>query len=143
MEFISQEIDVCLTRPGEEKILLTELLKQSEGKFDKTELYFIVKEFLGGGPDTGSTIMLWALILLTNNPDIQKRLQKEMYSVVPRERLLSLSDKVQYLEATILEVMRLKTVLPLSLPHTITCDTEVAGYFITRDTQVDNFFANI
>jgi len=140
-EFLNQEIEECLNRNSEKEIFVTEFLKHSEGKFDKSELYFIIKEFLNGGTDTSSAVLLWALIFLTNNPNIQKRLQKDIDSVVPRERLPSLSDKIPYLEATILEILRIRTIAPLSLPHTTICDTEVAGYFIPRDTQVNIYYS--
>jgi len=41
-----------------------------------------------------------------------------------------------YVEATILEVMRHKTLIPLALPHRTMTDTEVGGYFIPEDTMV-------
>ena len=70
--------------------------------------------------------LLWCTLLIANNPIIQERLQQELDSVVPRDRLPSVNDKLPYHEATILEVMRLKTTIPLSLSHTTIRDTEVA-----------------
>jgi len=45
-------------------------------------------------------------------------------------------DSLPYAEATILELLRYKTVGPFSLPHNTMKDTEVGGYFIPAGTTV-------
>jgi len=49
--------------------------------------------------------------------------------------------RLAYTEATILEIMRHKTVGPFSLLRQTSCDTEVGGYFIPRGTMVRVMFA--
>ena len=44
-------------------------------------------------------------------------------------------DSLPYVEATILELMRYKTLFPLSLHRTLK-DTEVGGYFVPEGTIV-------
>ena len=65
-------------------------------------------------------------------------LQRDIDAVVPRDRLPSLADKskLPYIEATICEVMRRWTVIPLGIPHSTVCDTEVGGYFVSAGTNV-------
>ena len=65
---------------------------------------------------------------------------KDIDAQVPRERLPSLADRphMPFVEATILEVMRVRTVGPLALFHCTSCDTTVGGYFIPVDTVVSN-----
>ena len=105
---------------------------------DHQELLFILRDLLLAGTETTSATTLWALIILANNPDIQRRLQEELDTAVPRDRLPSLEDKqaIPYVEATILELMRFKTIVPLGLVHNTTCDTEVGGFFISEGTMV-------
>jgi len=52
-----------------------------------------------------------------------------MYCIVHVHRL-------PYVEATILELLRYKTVVPLGITHSTLNDTEVGGYFIPRGTTV-------
>ena len=44
--------------------------------------------------------------------------------------------RIPYVEATILELLRYKTVVPLGAMHNKLKDTEVGGYFIPRGTSV-------
>jgi len=46
------------------------------------------------------------------------------------------ADSLPYVEATILEVLRYKTIAPLALAHSTLTDTEVGGYFIPGGTIV-------
>jgi len=44
--------------------------------------------------------------------------------------------RLPYVEATILELLRYKTVGPLAIAHCTLKDTEVGGYFIPKGTSV-------
>lgn len=111
--------------------------ERGEG-LDEEQLLYIMRDFIMAGSDTSSITVLWAIILLANYPDIQERLQKEIDSVVPADRLPELADKpkLRYVEAAILELMRHKTLAPNGFPHKTVCDTEVEGYFIPKNTTV-------
>ena len=54
-------------------------------------------------------------------PDIQRRVQTEIDSVVPKDRLPSLQDrsKLVYTEAVMCEVFRWATILPFAVIHEI------------------------
>ena len=50
-------------------------------------------------------------------------------------------DRLPYVEATILEVLRYKTIGPMAMPHFTSKDTEVSGCFIPRGTTVSSNLA--
>lgn len=106
--------------------------------YDTEELKWICKDLLAAGSETTASTMKWAIVYLANNAEIQRRLHEEIKSVVPKERLPGLQDAAQmpYVEATLLEVMRVKTVVPLALLHRTTNDTQVAGFFVPKRTTI-------
>ena len=102
------------------------------------KLNAFLRDLLLGGLETSTTTLTWSLVLIANHPDVQACLQKEIDSVVLRERLPSLDDtrRLPYVEIAIFEVMRLKTLLPLGVPHNTSCDTEVGGWFVPKGAMV-------
>ena len=104
---------------------------------DREQLEYVVRDFVLAGWDTVTSTLQWAIVLLAGRDGqcVQERLWKDIDSQVPRERLPSLADRphLPFLEATILEVMRTRTVVPLVV-HSTLYDTTVGGYFIPTDT---------
>lgn len=62
-----------------------------------------------GGSDTTSTVMCWALIILSNDPGIQKKVKNEIQLVMSGHHLITFDDlsKLSYLEAFIKETLRM------------------------------------
>jgi len=108
-------------------------------KLDREQLEYIVRDLFLGSSETINSTLLWAMVFLAGRDGqrIQERLWKEIDAHVPRGRLPSFADRphMPFVEATILEVMRVKTVGPLALSHWTSCDTTVGGFFIPANTQ--------
>ncbi|MCQ7614214.1 cytochrome P450, partial [Salmonella enterica] len=94
----------------------------------------IVLDLFGAGFDTVTTAISWSLMYLVTNPRIQRKIQKELDTVIGRERLPRLSDRPQlpYLEAFILETFRHTSFLPFTIPHSTTRDTVLNGFYIPK-----------
>ncbi|XP_072050917.1 cytochrome P450 2J4-like [Amphiura filiformis] len=92
----------------------------------------------GAGTESTSTTLRWAVLYLMKYPEIQKRIQQEIDSVVGRNRLPRISDKddLPFVAATILEVQRISSVSPIVLPHKCVEDTTVDGYNIPKESLV-------
>ncbi|XP_072048700.1 cytochrome P450 2U1-like [Amphiura filiformis] len=88
-------------------------------------------------------------------PEIQKRVQQEMDSVVGRDRLpratvkrtrqldgeevprgLSDKDKLPFTSAVLLEIQRIVSTNPLGIPHSCGDDTIIDGYYIPKGSVV-------
>ncbi len=71
-------------------------------------------------------------------PDIQRKIQDEIDSVVGRNRLPNISDRehLPYTEATMMEIQRIGSVAPLAVPHYASEDTALLGYNIPKGTIV-------
>ncbi|KAH9021877.1 cytochrome P450 [Lactarius hengduanensis] len=76
-----------------------------------------------------------ALILY---PEVQRRAQAELDSVISRDRLPTYGDKprLPYIEAMSKELMRWHMVTPLGVPHSLTDDDFYKGYFIPKGSVV-------
>ncbi|KAH9163803.1 cytochrome P450 [Lactarius sanguifluus] len=76
-----------------------------------------------------------ALILY---PEVQKRAQAELDSVISRDRLPTYDDRphLPYIEAMSKELMRWRMVTPLGVPHSPTNDDFYKGYFIPKGAVV-------
>ncbi|KAH9510282.1 cytochrome P450 2 sub U member 1 [Bulinus truncatus] len=90
------------------------------------------------GSETTSTTILWCLVYALNYPDVQKKIFHEIEEHIGTDRLPNISDKpkMKYLTAFIMEVQRIASIVPLSIPHFCNTDTAVAGYTIPKGAAV-------
>jgi len=97
-----------------------------------------VMDFFGAGSDTVMVTLKWLLLVAAGKPDVQKKVQEEIDNVVGNERSPSYTDRslMPFAQAVICETQRWTPVLPINLPRRAMKDTEIAGHFIPKDTQV-------
>ncbi|XP_053566110.1 cytochrome P450 2F3 [Bombina bombina] len=96
--------------------------------------------FIAGTETTSSTIR-WALRFMLAYPEIQKKIQNEIDSVLGSEKCPSLEDRVRlpYTDAVIHEVQRFASIVPNGLPHEALYDIKFKGYTIPKGTQIITF----
>jgi cytochrome P450 len=137
MATVKALVQVGLGKENEKNFVRSFVEKEGEN-YDAEELEYLVRDLANGGMQTTSIMIQWALILLGNNPADQDKMRKEIDSVVPRDRLLSLDDRRQlpYVEAALLEVFRCRGLLPFVFPHETASQTEVCGYQIPEKATV-------
>lgn len=109
----------------------------TENVFDDA-LIGIQRDLLGAGYETTYTTTVWLVLYMASYPDIQTRVQQEIDEVIGRGRRFEVTDrdKLVFTEATLLEVMRITTIVPLALPRFTTKNTNLNGYDIEKDTTV-------
>ncbi|KAL7597365.1 hypothetical protein Lser_V15G29247 [Lactuca serriola] len=75
---------------------------------------------------------------IMHNHDIMKRIQEELLEIVGPNKIVEESHlpKLQYLDATIKETLRLHPVLPFILPRSPSQDCVVGGYTIPKGCTV-------
>ncbi|XP_071492517.1 cytochrome P450 2U1-like [Diadema antillarum] len=90
--------------------------------YDETNLLFTLADIFSGGTETTTTVLRWLLLFMVTNPEVQKKVQDEIDSVIGRERQTTFADrpKLPYTEATILEAQRASFPIPLGVPHRYT-----------------------
>ena len=97
-----------------------------------------VYDVFGAGFETVSALLQWTIAIMIMYPDVQREIQKELDEVVGRDRVPCASDRKQLpiTESCLLEIIRISSVVPMTIPHSTTRDTELNGYFIPKDTVV-------
>ena len=86
------------------------------------------------GSETTSTTLLFSIMYMVNYPNVQKRVQDELDSVVGPSRLPSLNDKdeLPYLEATISEIQRCGNIAHMAVEvNTFLCRLSFVQFILT------------
>lgn len=109
-----------------------------DGAITEENLFRVIIELFNAGTDTTATTVVWAIIHLIKNPEIQDKCRKEIVEVVGTGRCVRLEDKknLPYLQAFIDEVLRYSTIAPQTVPHSVLEDTEFEGYIIPKNSVV-------
>ncbi|XP_051515219.1 steroid 17-alpha-hydroxylase/17,20 lyase [Myxocyprinus asiaticus] len=130
--------------PGEPRDLLDALLigqtKGSGGEDDITDDHVLMTaaEAFGAGVETTSTTLLWTIAFLLHHPQVQERIHAELDECLGRDRPPALSDRssLPFLESVICEVMRIRPVSPILIPHVAMQDTSLGGHAVPKGTRV-------
>ena len=99
-------------------------------------MYQTIVQLFTAGSETTVTTLRWSLLYLMTFPDIQSKIQREIDSVVGRNRLPLITDNLPFTEATIMEVQRFASIAPLGVPHVAAEDTTLQGYTIPKGTII-------
>nr|XP_048273180.1 cytochrome P450 1A2-like isoform X4 [Myodes glareolus] len=97
----------------------TENSKDSGVQIPHKKIVNIVNDLFGAGFETVTTALSWSLLLLVTRPNVQRKIHKELDTVIGKDRQPRLSDRPQlpYLEAFILEIYRYTSFVPFTIPH--------------------------
>ncbi|XP_052093365.1 cytochrome P450 2U1-like isoform X1 [Mytilus californianus] len=112
--------------------------RENKIQFSEDNLEAVVLDLFGAGTETTSSGILWAIIFLVNNPDVQQKMRNELTEVVGSNRQPLLTDRnnLPYCESVITETLRLGNIVPFSLPHTATEDFVINNYKIQKGSIV-------
>jgi cytochrome P450 len=125
---IKDFVDVLLTMPQED----------GTGHLSDDTIQAIITDMLGAGLDTSSVTLEWVMAELLRHPDIMKRAQEELDTVVGTSRLVSESDlqHLHYLQAILKETFRIHPPAPIMVPHRSIQPCQVEGYNLPTNTQL-------
>ncbi|XP_076982001.1 steroid 17-alpha-hydroxylase/17,20 lyase [Tamandua tetradactyla] len=97
-----------------------------------------VGDIFGAGVETTTSVMKWTVAFLLHNPQLKKKIQEEIDQNVGLRHTPTISDRnrLVLLEATIREVLRIRPVAPLLIPHKATSDSSIGEFAIDKGTRV-------
>uniref|UniRef100_A0A6V7IAG0 Cytochrome P450 306a1 n=1 Tax=Bracon brevicornis TaxID=1563983 RepID=A0A6V7IAG0_9HYME len=123
-------------------VFLEEMKRRQEngeqlGSFSNQQFYHLLADLFGAGTDTTLTTMRWFLLYMAVYPDEQENIYRDIVEAVG-EKSVTLEDRERlvYLEASICEVQRIRSVVPVGIPHGTIKDTTLGGYDIPKKTMV-------
>ncbi|XP_063968800.1 cytochrome P450 1A1-like isoform X1 [Lytechinus pictus] len=107
-------------------------------KMTDTHIFQTISDIFGAGTQTTIETLYWAMALLATYQEIQAKVRTEIDDVIGLDRLPTINDrgKLPYTEATLYEVMRYSSIVPVALPHATTRDTKLGGYSIPKGAVV-------
>ncbi|XP_058810794.1 cytochrome P450 306a1 isoform X2 [Phymastichus coffea] len=107
------------------------------GSFTDTQLVYLLADIYGAGVDTTLATIGWFLLFMAAYPDEQAKIQEEMDNILG-ENMPKLKHRPALirLEAAIMEVQRIKSVVPTGIPHGTTEDTKIEDYDIPKGTMI-------
>lgn len=79
----------------------------------------VMGDLFSAGMETIKTTLLWMVVFCLHHPEAGKKVQEELDTVVGRDRLPKIQD-IAFLpttEATIFEVLRISSIVPLATTH--------------------------
>ncbi|MED6273751.1 hypothetical protein CHARACLAT_009690 [Characodon lateralis] len=124
-------IDCFLFRAHQEK-------DNPSTEFHYDNLFATVMNLFIAGTETTSSTIRYALSVLIKHKNIQEKMQKEIDTVIGRERCPSMEERksLPFSDAVIHEVQRFLDMVPFSLPHYALEDISFRGYTIPKGTSI-------
>lgn len=115
--------------------------RKASGKptnLSKINLCRCLSDLLTAGSETTATTLLWFYLYMVHYPEVQQKIYEEIERWTGGSRLPCVADKVKmnFLHATILEVQRISSIVPLSVLHRVSEECTVRGFTIPKDTLV-------
>jgi cytochrome P450 len=102
------------------------------------EIKWSAASLYSGGADTTVASIHAFFLAMILYPDAAQKAQAEIDAVIGQDRLPSFADreKLPYINALVLEVMRWHSVTPTSIPHRVMEDNIHEGYMIPKGTLI-------
>ncbi|XP_058912116.1 cytochrome P450 1A2 [Kogia breviceps] len=112
--------------------------RASGGLMPQKKTVNLVNDIFAAGFEPITTAIYWSLLYIVTNPEIQRKIQEELDTVIGRARRPRLSDRSQlpYLEAFILETFRHSSFVPFTIPRSTIRDTTLNGFYIPKERCV-------
>uniref|UniRef100_A0A672IPH9 Cytochrome P450, family 2, subfamily N, polypeptide 13 n=1 Tax=Salarias fasciatus TaxID=181472 RepID=A0A672IPH9_SALFA len=112
--------------------------KQSDLGFSEANLTLCSLDLFLAGTETTATTLLWALVYLIRNPDVQGGWHEEIDRVIGQTRHPTMADRpnMPYTDAVIHEIQRIGNIVPLNGLRRAAQDTTLGGYYIPKGTSL-------
>jgi len=104
--------------------------------FSDEYLLDVLKNFLIAGRDTTAVCLSWTFYLLSQHPEVEKKVLEEIRDVVGDDITYEKINKLKYTKQVIDESLRLYPPTPYNVRATVKEDKLPSGYIIPANTRV-------
>nr|XP_039248643.1 cytochrome P450 2U1-like [Styela clava] len=111
---------------------------KDDSVFNKFQLIQFIRDLLDAGSVTVSSTLAWALLALATFPECQEKISQEISETLGEDGLPSMKhrDDMPYTCAFIQELMRHRTVVPMSIFRKTNEEAILNGYTIPKNTTI-------
>lgn len=147
-KLIQERIEILNSNPDQEcrniiDAFITEREKRktnnnpSQDLYSDKQFYHLLADIFGASLDTTLTTLRWFFLFMAIYPYEQEKIQKELDSVL-NGRQPSLDDlpNLPVTKAALAETQRIRSVVPVGIPHGTLDDTTIEGFHVPKGTMV-------
>ncbi|KAJ6508704.1 cytochrome P450 [Mycena sanguinolenta] len=111
---------------------------QTRGRHDEAAIQEVAATAYGAAAETTNSTLASFFLAMAVHPEVQKKAQIEIDTVVGTNRLPGFEDRssLPYVEAVYRELLRYRPAVPLGMAHVSTTDDIYDGYFIPKGAIV-------
>ncbi|KAK7853316.1 trans-cinnamate 4-monooxygenase [Quercus suber] len=111
---------------------------QQKGEINEDNVLYIVENINVAAIETTLWSVEWGIAELVNHPEIQKKLRREIDTVLGPGVQVTEPDtlKLPYLQAVVKETLRLRMAIPLLVPHMNLHDAKLGGFDIPAESKI-------
>ncbi|KZT69356.1 cytochrome P450 [Daedalea quercina L-15889] len=139
LERVKSKMAAGTARPSVATALLEEATRSGTlDEAEEREIASVLGIMYGAGTDTTSTVLSTFILLMVLHPDVLRKAQMEVDSVIGDIRLPDINDRASlpYLDAVLKETYRWLAPVPLGVPHELTEPDEYNGFAMPEGSMV-------
>ncbi|XP_028172636.1 cytochrome P450 306a1 [Ostrinia nubilalis] len=131
--------------PMEDECILDNFLIEQKKRYENgddsarfmtdEQLHYLLADMFGAGLDTTSVTLSWFLLYMALYPKEQELVRKEILEVYPEEGEVD-GSRLPYLMAAICETQRIRSIVPVGIPHGALQDTYLGNYKVPKGAMV-------
>jgi cytochrome P450 len=114
---------------------LAEMAKDNvHPSFNDFQLLVLCSDLFGAGGEPTSVVLKWAIRYLAMYPEIMRKAQHEIDTVVGLDRPIQFADRhnLPYVQALLMDLIRIADIHPVGVVHSASEDVELDGYLIPK-----------
>uniref|UniRef100_A0A0B7BLE7 Cytochrome P450 n=1 Tax=Arion vulgaris TaxID=1028688 RepID=A0A0B7BLE7_9EUPU len=104
--------------------------KGISSNLSEENLIALIRSLFFAGTETTSTTILWCLLYMLHNPDVQEKVYREIEANVGTERVPTLADKpkLTYFSAMLMETQRMSSLAPIGFRREVSSTFQYGGF---------------